>query len=187
LAAPGERIENPVTGERIVWRATSRETGGELLAFDFWLRPGGSVPLAHVHPRQEERFLIVAGRARIRVGWRKLVLGPGEEVVVSPGTVHRLWNAGADELHAIIEFRPAGRLEQGFEQLFGLARDGRLGKRGIPNPLRMAVMAPEYLDEVALPFVPGAVQRAVFAPLAPIGRALGYKAFDPAYGPRLSA
>jgi mannose-6-phosphate isomerase-like protein (cupin superfamily) len=185
VAARGERIENPVTGERIVFRATARETGGELLAFDYWLRPGGSVPLAHVHPRQEERFMIVAGRARIRVGRRKLEAGPGDEVAVPPDTIHRLWNAGEEELQAVIEFRPALRSEQGFEQLFGLARDGKLGRSGIPNPLRMAVMAPEYLDEVALPLVPQAIQRALFAPLALLGGALGYSAYDPAYGPRL--
>lgn len=185
MAERGDQIENPVTGERIVFRETARETGGELLSFDLYLRPGGSVPLAHVHPRQEERFEIVSGRARIRVGRRRLEAGPGDVVVVPAGTIHRLWNAGADELHAIIEFRPALRSEQGFEQLFGLARDGKLGRTGIPNPLRMAVMAPEYLAEVALPFVPRAIQRAVFAPLALLGRALGFRAYDPAYGPRL--
>lgn len=145
------------------------------------------MPLAHVHPRQEERFQIISGSARIRVGRRKVSAGSDETVVVPSGTIHRLWNAGAEELHAVIEFRPALRTEQGFEQLFGLARDGKLGKRGIPNPLRMAVMAPDYFDEVSLPFVPRRVQRALFAALAPVGRALGYHGFDPRYGPRLSA
>lgn len=113
--------------------------------------------------------------------------GPGETVVVPSGTIHRLWNAGAEELHAVVEFRPALRTEEGFEQLFGLARDGKLGKRGIPNPLRMAVMAPEYFDEVSLPFIPRRVQCALFAALAPVGRALGYRAFNPRYGRRVSA
>ena len=48
-------------------------------------------------------------------------------------------------------------------------------------------MAPEYLDEVALPFIPRRAQRALLAALAPAGRALGYRAFDPRYGPRLPA
>lgn len=169
-----------------MFRATAGETSGQLLAFDYFLRPGSSVPLAHVHPRQEERFQIVSGTALIRVGRRKQRAGPSESVLVPAGTIHRLWNAGAEELHAVVEFRPALRSEQGFEQLFGLARDGKLGKRGIPNPLRMAVMAPEYVDEVALPFIPRRVQHAVLAALAPAGRALGYRAFDPRYGPRLS-
>jgi hypothetical protein len=56
LVRPGDQIENPVTGERIVFRETARETEGALLAFDYVLRPGGSVPFPHVHPRQMERF-----------------------------------------------------------------------------------------------------------------------------------
>jgi quercetin dioxygenase-like cupin family protein len=170
-----------------VFRATAGETAGRLLSFDYFLRPGGSVPLAHVHPRQEEQVQIVSGTARIRVGRRKRWARPNETVVVPAGTLHRLWNTGTEELHAVVEFRPALRSEQGFEQLFGLARDGKLGKHGIPNPLRMAVMAQEYVDEVALPFIPRQVQRALFAALAPAGRALGYGAFDRRYGPRLSA
>jgi quercetin dioxygenase-like cupin family protein len=170
-----------------VFRATVSETAGQLLSFDYFLRPGGSVPLAHVHPKQEERFEIISGTARVRVGWRKQSAGPGQTVVVPAGMIHRLWNAGAEELHAVVEFHPALRTEQAFEQLFGLARDGKLGKRGIPNPLRLAVMAREYSDEVALAFIPRRIQRAFFAVLAPAGRALGYAAFDPRYGPRLTA
>jgi hypothetical protein len=34
VAHAGEVIENPVTGERVVFRQTARDTGGELLQFD---------------------------------------------------------------------------------------------------------------------------------------------------------
>src|SRR3954449_9221606 len=53
---PGDTLENPVTGERFTFTDTARSTGGELLAFDFALRPGGAVPIPHVHPIQTERF-----------------------------------------------------------------------------------------------------------------------------------
>jgi mannose-6-phosphate isomerase-like protein (cupin superfamily) len=174
-------VENPVTGERLVFRRTTADSGGAVLSFDYFLPAGGSVPLAHVHPRQEERFEIVSGRARIRVGRRLQRAKAGESVVVPRGTVHRLWNDGEDELHAVVEFRPALRTEEGFEQLFGLARDGKLSKRGFPHPLQLAVMAKEYRDEGQFPFVPAVVQRALVAPLAAIGARLGYRAFDPRY------
>ena len=57
-------------------------TGGELLAFDFALRPGGAVPIPHVHPIQTERFEVVAGRMRFRVGLRTVIAGPGDVVEV---------------------------------------------------------------------------------------------------------
>src|SRR5438093_879714 len=160
-----------------------------MLSFDYFLPRGGAVQLAHVHPRQEERFEIVSGRARIRVGRRLERGGAGESVVVPRGTVHRLWNDGGDELHVLVEFRPALRTEEGFEQYFGLGRDGKLSRRGFPHPLQLAVMAKEYPDEAQFPLVPAIVQRALIAPLAAIGARLGYRAVDPRYaaGPRLAS
>jgi hypothetical protein len=58
---PGQTVENPVTGERFTFTATAASTEGELLAFDFALKPGGAVPMPHVHPEQSERFEVVAG------------------------------------------------------------------------------------------------------------------------------
>jgi hypothetical protein len=124
----------------------------------------------------------LSGRARIRVGRRLQRAKAGESVVVPRGTVHRLWNDGEDELHALVEFRPALRTEEGFEQLFGLGQDGKLSTRGFPHPLQIAVMAKEYRDEAQFPLVPARVQRALIAPLAAIGARLGYRPFDPRYG-----
>src|SRR6266542_4129253 len=125
MARPGTTLESRLTGERLVFVRTSADSGGALCSFDYFLRPCGSVQLAHVHPRQEERFEIVSGKARVRVGWRVRSVGAGERVVVPAGTVHRLWNDGQDELHVLVDFRPALRTEKGFEQLFGLAQEGK--------------------------------------------------------------
>ncbi len=182
MARQGDALANPVTGERIVFRRTTADSGGTVPSFAYFLPAGGSVPLAHVHPRQEERFEVVSGRARIRVGWRLPRASAGESVLVPRGAVHRLWNDGEDELHVFVEFRPALRTEEGFEQLFGLARDGKLSRRGFPHPLQIAVMAKEYRDEAQFPLLPTVVQRALIAPLAAIGVRRGYRMFDPRYG-----
>jgi hypothetical protein len=52
----GDAIENPVTGERIVFRQTSRETNGAAVVIETYVQPNGFVAAAHVHPSQEERF-----------------------------------------------------------------------------------------------------------------------------------
>ena len=65
MARQGDALENSLTGERLVFRRTTADSGGAVLSFDYFLRAGRSVPLAHLHPRQEERFEIVSGRARI--------------------------------------------------------------------------------------------------------------------------
>lgn len=59
---PGDVLENPVTGERFAFTATAASTRWQLLAFDFTLRPGGAVPVPHVHPVKAERFEVVEGR-----------------------------------------------------------------------------------------------------------------------------
>lgn len=68
MARQGDALENPVTGERLVFRRTTADSGGALLSFAYFLPAGGSVPLAHVHPRQEERFEIVPERVYTRPG-----------------------------------------------------------------------------------------------------------------------
>ena len=55
----GDTIENPVTGERIVFRQTSAETNGEAVVIDCFVKPSGFVAKAHVHPSQSERFEIL--------------------------------------------------------------------------------------------------------------------------------
>ena len=97
MISPGQTIENPVTGERFTFTHTAASTDGEMLAFDYSLRPGGKVPVPHVHPIQTERFEVVEGRLRFRLGLRTVVAGPGEVVEVAPGVIHGFANAGDGE------------------------------------------------------------------------------------------
>lgn len=144
MAKAGDRIENPVAGERIIFRQTAQETGGTLLQFDDLLRVGGFGPPEHVHPHQEERFHVVAGTMGLRVGDREQTLHPGESLTVPPGVPHTWWNAGTEELHQLAEFRPALNLETFFETLFGLARDGKCDQEGQPTFMQIAAMVPVY-------------------------------------------
>src|ERR671933_1408848 len=84
---PGQTLENPVTGERFTFTATAATTDGELLAFDFALRPGGAVPIPHVHPIQTERFEVTEGRMRFRVGLKTVIAEAGDVIEVEPGVM----------------------------------------------------------------------------------------------------
>jgi mannose-6-phosphate isomerase-like protein (cupin superfamily) len=170
----GDTIENPVTGERIVFHLTSRETNGEAVVFETFVQPNGFVAAAHVHPRQEERFEIVSGTLGLRVGGEEIVAGSGETLTVPAGTPHRFWNAGDDEVRFRCEVRPALNFEQLLETMFALAADGKTNKKGMPNLLRLAVIARAHFDVVRLPFPPAFLQRLGLALGAPMGRLLGY-------------
>jgi quercetin dioxygenase-like cupin family protein len=164
--APGQTLENPVTGERFTFAHTAGSTGGELLAFELALRPGGAVPIPHVHPIQTERFEVVAGRMRFRIGLRTRVAEAGEVIEVAPGVLHGFANAGEEEARMRVEVRPALAMEQMFADVIALARAGRMSKRGLPrNPLELAVLARTYDQEAHAPFMTVGVQRALLAPL----------------------
>ena len=139
---PGQTLENPVTGERFTFLHTAASTGGELLAFELGLKPGGAVPIPHVHPIQTERFEVVAGRMRFRVGFRHVIAEAGDVVEVAPGVMHGFANAGDEDARVLVEVRPALAMEEMFAEVVELARAGRMTRRGLPrNPLELADLA----------------------------------------------
>jgi quercetin dioxygenase-like cupin family protein len=172
----GDKLENPVTGEVLVFHRTSKETNGESVLVETIVRPDGFVAAAHVHPDQTERFEVLEGRVGLRVGKEEIVVGPGDVAVVPPGTPHRFWNAGDRDARFLCEIRPALQFESLIETMFSLAAEGKTNSRGMPNPLRLAVIAKAHFATVRLPFPPAALQRAGLAVAAPLGRALGYRA-----------
>jgi mannose-6-phosphate isomerase-like protein (cupin superfamily) len=171
----GDTLQNPVTREVLIFHQTSRETDGEYVLIETIVRPGGFVAAAHVHPRQTERFEVLEGTLGLRVGDRELVAGPGERATVEPGTPHRFWNAGDGEARFLCEVRPALDFESLIETMFTLASEGKTNRKGMPNPLRLAVIARAHFDTVRLPFPPAFVQRAGLAIGALFGRLLGYR------------
>ncbi|MEO6088476.1 MAG: cupin domain-containing protein [Umezawaea sp.] len=183
MASTGDVLEHPVTGERLVWRLLAADTGGELLQADLYARPGGAVAAEHVHPHQQERFEVVSGTLRIRIDGREQTLTTGSVAVVPPGSRHVWWNAGEDEVHVIGDLRPALRSELFFQTFFGLAAEGKVNKLGLPNLLQLAVLMHDFAPEIVLARPPVAVQRPLFAILALLGKAFGYRSTYPQHDP----
>jgi mannose-6-phosphate isomerase-like protein (cupin superfamily) len=171
----GQTIENPVTGEVLIFHKTSQDTGGEFVLVETILRPGATVAAAHSHPYQSESFNVLEGRVGMKVGREQLELGPGDGVTVLPRTAHKFWNAGDGRARFTCEVRPAGAFEQLIETMFSLAADGKTSKKGMPNPLRLAVIARHHFDDVRLPVIPHALQRLALVLGAPVGKAFGYR------------
>ncbi|MGZ4332946.1 MAG: cupin domain-containing protein [Gaiellaceae bacterium] len=171
----GDTLVNPLTGERLVWEITSHDTNGAYTLFDTYVEPGGSVAAAHVHPYQTEIVTVVEGRLGVRRGREKLELGPGEVALIDPGTPHKFWNAGDETLCFRAEVRPALQFESLIETMFGLAADGKTNKKGMPSPLRLAVVANHHFDVVRLPVIPQALQKLALVPGALIGRMFGFR------------
>jgi quercetin dioxygenase-like cupin family protein len=181
MARAGDVLENPASGDRLVFLRTAAETGGEALEYELEFVPRGFAVRDHLHPRQEERHEVLAGELGIVVGGRERRLGAGDVEVVPPRTAHRIFAVDGGRVHARFALRPALESEVLLETLFGLARDGKVGASGDPGLLQLAVIFRDF-SELGHPTRPPAgVQRALFAPLAALGRLRGYRASYPQY------
>src|ERR671917_40571 len=139
MARAGEEIYNPVQGDWIVFGQTARDTGGALLGGEMVVAPSGGNGL-HVHPLPEEHFEVLSGTPRVQLGDEHRNLGKGEEATVPPGTPHRWYNEDDQEkAHVLFELRPALNTEILFENLYGLATDGKTDENGGVSLLQTAV------------------------------------------------
>jgi len=172
----GDTIHNPVTGERITFLATAADTDGEAVVIETVVQPDGFVAAAHVHPSQSERFAVAEGTLALKIDGQEKTLGAGDVAIVEPGQAHKFWNAGDEPVRFVCEVRPALQFESLLETMFDLAADGKTNKKGMPNPLRLAVIAKAHFDTVRLPFPPDWMQAAGLALGSPLGRLLGYEA-----------
>jgi mannose-6-phosphate isomerase-like protein (cupin superfamily) len=184
MSKAGDKFENPITGEYGYTRIGTEETGGKLLVSDLRVRSGGAVLGTHLHPTIDERFTVVSGKIGYMLGDKQGVLQAGESADLPKGIPHDWWNAGEEEARVIVEIRPAARFEQMVITLFNLAAEGKTNKKGMPNPLQLAVISQEFADVVQFMNPPPAVQRVLFAIMAPLGRLLGYKAIYPHHAER---
>ena len=75
----GDVIENPVTGERMLFLETSADTNGEYVLVEVTVQPNGFVAAAHMHPYQTERFEIESGTLAFKVDGEEIVAGAGRD------------------------------------------------------------------------------------------------------------
>src|SRR3712207_4928559 len=167
-------IENPVTGERGIVRRAPDSDRSPLIA-DLYALPGAAVVGEHVHPASTETFTVVRGTLGIRVDGVESRAGAGTRVVVPPATPHDWWNVGDDTAWVILEVDPGRRFEAMIRNLFGLAADGRTDGAGRPGLLQAALLAREFDDTIRFTAPPRAVQRSLFAALAPLARLRGLR------------
>ena len=69
--------------------------------------PVGGATAEHFHEVTEELYFFTAGRGRLRIGDVEREVGPGDCAVIPPGTVHKLWNTGEEDLVLLCCCAPA--------------------------------------------------------------------------------
>jgi quercetin dioxygenase-like cupin family protein len=175
----GESFENPVTGERatileLPWANAQGRAVAEMTAL-----VGARVVGEHRHPAIVERFTTLEGELTVKRNGQTSILKEGETAVIEPGEWHDWWNAADRNARVRVEVTPGERFALMIETLFGLARLGHTNAKGMPHPLQLALFAGEFSDVIEFRSPPPALQRAIFAALAPLARRRGYRATYP--------
>ena len=173
---PGDTLVNSVTGEELTFVETAASTGGEYVEVVAVVQPGGFVASAHVHPKQSEAFTVVEGTLDLRVGKDRVRLTAGESATVEAGTAHKFWNDGDEPVVFTCKISPALQFESLIESMFGLARDGKTNRKGMPNPVRMASIARAHRDVIRLAGVPAWLQDLGTLGAMPLAKIAGYGA-----------
>lgn len=175
MASPGQTLENPITGERIVFCQTAHETDGRRLVIDHFLRPHTGTFPEHVQLNQEERFTILSGTATYRLNGVQNTAHAGEVIVVPYGAPHRNpWNESDQELVFRHETSPDLGSEVFFESLFSLAQDGKTNRTGEVSALQIIVIGAGLESQTYVTGIPISIQKVMNPLLAMIGRWLGY-------------
>ncbi|MGI8518278.1 MAG: cupin domain-containing protein [Acidimicrobiia bacterium] len=175
-------MRNPGAGEELRFLETANATGGSLLVAELTMIPGAKGPVPHVHSNQEERFEILEGRARFKVGRERFDRGSGDTVVAPPGVGHGFRNPFDEQLQVRITWTPAADLEHFFENLFGLAADGKVNARGAPSLQQIALIIEAHPESPGhLVGIPLFIQRPLLKTMAALGRRAGLKGSYPEY------
>ena len=142
-----------------------RDTPEELEVEATW-DPGGKPPPAHLHPSQDEEFVVQSGRMTASDRRRRAQRsGPGDALTIPRGTPHKMWNPGSETATAIWRTRPAGRTAEWFATIDRLTAGGT---RKPPLPA-MAKAVTQYSDVFVLAVGPKAARPAVGLALRAVG------------------
>ncbi len=145
------RAEDAFWRESNQMRVLNTDLGKQLeagsLGARLWrLRPG-EASTKHQHQREEELYVLLEGRGRIRVDEEALELGPLDALLVEPHTVRQVFNdTDAEALWLVVGAPPeaANTLEMSAAQLRQLYPEG---PRALPPELGGGELRPSPADE----------------------------------------
>ncbi len=186
MISPGFETTGPVTQTRTVVLQGARETSGRGWVIEVHCPEGAAAAvMAHLHRRWTETFEILQGSAACRLGPDELRLAAGESIVLPPNVAHvHPWNVGSGEMiyRQTNDFgastpEAVDELLGTYATINGLAREGCIGKNGMPrNPLQLVATGRAYKHGTFDLGMPIPLQVALTATFGRLAEALGYRA-----------
>ena len=103
-------------------KVSGKDTDGDLAIFEqTGLSQGRGTPL-HIHPFQDETFIVLEGSYYFQVGTDKYLLTVGDSIFL-PRTVPHAWTQVTEKGRMTVILQPAGKLEEFFVKMSSLEKE----------------------------------------------------------------
>jgi quercetin dioxygenase-like cupin family protein len=103
-------------GIGITMKTDGKSTHDAYSMFEYAVPPHTSGPPPHVHTREDESFICLAGRLDVMLGGEDFTISHGDYLFMPRDVVHTFRNAGDEEARVISVVSPAG-LERYYQAL----------------------------------------------------------------------
>jgi mannose-6-phosphate isomerase-like protein (cupin superfamily) len=139
----------PAIGLNITMKTNGASTHDAYSLFEYAIPPETNGPPAHIHTREDESFICLAGRLDVSLGGEEFTLGFGDYLYLPRNVVHTFRNPYGEEARVISVVSPAG-LEAYYQALSELP----------PGPKDLSMIR-KIMDEfgIELQLPPGAGPR----------------------------
>lgn len=174
MPVPGQRIDDPSTGNAIEFLETGASSNGERVVIRQYLHQKGPIVPLHMHAFQSEQFDVESGDLTCVTGGKSSTYSKGQSVRFSPGTFHNHYNISKEPVVFLHITEPALDFDVFLENLFNLMADGRIVNGKVSFWQNVAAQS-VYQSKAYLAFPPVAVQKILTPVLAPVARLLGYR------------
>jgi mannose-6-phosphate isomerase-like protein (cupin superfamily) len=98
----------PAIGLNITMKTNGASTRDAYSLFEYAIPPETNGPPAHLHTREDESFICLAGRLDVHLGGEDFVLGLGDYLFLPRDVVHTFRNPYGEESRVISVVSPAG-------------------------------------------------------------------------------
>lgn len=108
VIAPDEGEAVGAIGLGIYVKMTGAQTRGAYSVFEYVVPVGLGGPPTHIHSREDELFICVAGRTRVELDGQEHILTPGSVLLMPRGVPHMFHNPFEEETRIIAIVSPPG-------------------------------------------------------------------------------
>jgi quercetin dioxygenase-like cupin family protein len=106
----------PAIGLTITMKNNGESTREAYSLFEYTIPPETNGPPPHTHTREDESFMMLAGRVDVSLGGQEYTVEPGDYLYLPRDVVHAFRNPYGDEARVFSVVSPAG-LEEYYQAL----------------------------------------------------------------------